>query len=378
MKQATKKRILFLVTKSNFGGAQRYVHDIATRLPPERFAVSVAFGGEGALGRKLAERGIPTVPLPFLARDVHPLKDWRAFSRIVGLLREERPDILHLSSSKAGGLGALAGRLAGVPRIVFTSHGLAYDEDRGALAKALIFIATWCTFFFAHVVICISEDTFERARRLPLVGRRVRLIHNGVDAFPLLPRDEARIRISKACGERAGALWIGTIAEFVKNKGLSYALDAFAALSGRIEANLLLVGDGDDKRSLETRAGEKRLNPNVCMPGYIPEARELLSALDIFVLPSVKEGLPYVLLEAGLARLPVVASDIAGVRDIVENGVSGILVPPRDTAALAAAIETLATQPALRARLGEALSEKVSRLFPVSAMVGKTVAAYLS
>lgn len=370
-----KKKVLILITKSNFGGAQRYCLDIATALKG-RYSISVAFGGSGILGRRLAERGISTIPLPFLERDVDALKDWRAFSRIVGLVRAEKPDVLHLNSSKAGGLGALAGRLAGVPRIVFTSHGLAYDEDRSAFARFFIFLATWLTFLLAHAVICISEDTYERVRRLPFAGKRVRLIHNGIDAFPLIPRDEARVRILKDCTESGDdTVWAGTIAEFVRNKGIFYALDACARLESK-NVQLFFIGDGDERNEARTRVQTERLSERVCMPGYIPEARELLSAFDMFLLPSIKEGLPYVLLEAGLARLPVIASDIPGARDIIENGANGILVPPKDPEALARAIDDLAKKPETRARLGEALYQTVTHSFTASAMAEKTAALY--
>lgn len=377
MKQAVKKKVLLVVTKSNFGGAQRYVYDIA-RSCKDTFNVSVAFGGSGSLGRKLAENGIPTIPLPFLERDIHVLKDWRAFSRLVGLLREEKPDVLHVNSSKAGGLGALAGRIAGVPRIVFTSHGLAYDEDRGFLARAGIFIATWLTFLLAHTVICISRDTYERARRLFLVGTKVRLVHNGVEQFTLVPRDEARIRILKSCTESGSdALWVGAIAEFVRNKGLSYAIEACTRLESA-DTQLFFIGDGDERSESAQKVRDAHVSERVCMPGYIPDARDLLSAFDIFILPSVKEGLPYVLLEAGLARLPVIASDIPGVRDIIEDGINGTLVPPKDPEALARAIDDLAKKPEVRARLGDALFHTVSTSFHLSRMAEKTADIYRS
>lgn len=375
--RAKKKKVLLVVTKSNFGGAQRYVYDIATNLSPVQFSVTVAFGGDGSLGRILAERGIRTISLPHLERDVRFVKDWRAFKALVGLFRTERPDVVHLNSSKAGGLGALAARISGVPHIVFTSHGLAYDEDRNIVERALIFCATWLTFLLAHVIICVSKDTYERARTLPFVGDKVRLVPSATAPFSLLPRDEARIRILKACHDsRNDVVWIGAIAEFVRNKGLPYAVDAFARLTDRGRANLFLLGDGDERSTIEEDVRAKGISRAVCIPGYIPEARELLHAFDILLMPSVKEGLPYALLEAGLARLPVIGSDIGGIRDIIEDGVTGLLVPARNPEALARAIERLIRDEGLRMRLGNALYEKISCYFSFPAMLAQTVRLY--
>ena len=154
-----KKRILFIITKSNFGGAQRYVYDLATHLS-EAYDVAVAFGGtgvhyssEGTLAKKLSDRGVRTIFVQSLGRDINLGGDFRAFFDLIKLFKKERPDVVHLNSSKAGGMGALAGQIAGIPRIIFTSHGLPYDEDRSVFARATILTATWITFLLCKKVI---------------------------------------------------------------------------------------------------------------------------------------------------------------------------------------------------------------------------------
>lgn len=381
MKQEPRT-IVFLVTKSNWGGAQRYVYDLVTRLP-DSYAPTVLFGGTGvpgssagALETKLAERNIPSMHLPSLGRDIHLIQDVRSFFELIRTLNRIRPDTIHLNSSKAGGIGALAARIAGVRNIVFTSHGLPYDEDRSLFARFGIFLATWITFALCHKVICISHDTYERAHRLFLVGHKVRFVRNGIDVFPLMPRDEARTHIAASHSVlQKDTLWVGTIAELVRNKGLSYALDAFAHMQG-LRPAFVVIGEGDERTNLERQIARAHLESSCVLAGFQKDAREMLHAFDIFILPSVKEGLPYTLLEAGLARLPVVATRIPGVEDIIEHGVTGLLVPPQDSDALSTAIARLRDDEALRARLSGALFEKVRAHFSTDGMLAGTLAVY--
>ena len=142
-----KLKILFIITKSNFGGAQRYVYDIATHLPKDKFEATVALGGSGVLKDKLEATGIRTIALPDLERDISVVKEWRAFVNIFKAIKETEPDIVHLNSSKAGALGALAARLYNLflklskrdlqlgIKIIFTAHGWAFKEKRNCYRK---------------------------------------------------------------------------------------------------------------------------------------------------------------------------------------------------------------------------------------------------
>lgn len=374
-------KILYLVTKSNWGGAQAYVYTLAKHFHETGIAVSVALGGTGesgsapgTLNEKLMQAGIPTRFLPTLGRDISPLDDWRAFREILRTVRNERPTILHVNSSKVGGLGALAGRLAHVPHIVFTSHGLAYDEDRSALARALIFFSTWLTFLLCHQVITISSDNARRASRLPFCRHKVVCIYNGIAPRALTSRALSRAALLPS---RAGAeVWIGTIAELTPNKALGYLIEAAAQLRDRgYTFTLCLIGEGEERATLEQQIVARGLVESVHLLGFIPEAATYLAAFDIFTLPSTKEGLPYVLLEAGLAGTAVVASMIPGTTDIIDSS-TGLLVPPKDAAALAQALATLIDDAPRRSSLGTALKQKVERNFSNEAMFAALSRAY--
>ncbi len=378
-----RKKVLFVVTKSNWGGAQRYVHDLATNLPPQKFEPVVAFGPApagvpGVLTEKLSRAGVRTALVPALSRDIGIFSDIAALWQLVSLIRRERPAVLHLNSSKAGGLGALAGRVAGVPRIVFTSHGLPYDEDRFFLSRALIFLATWATFLLCDAVICLSEDTARRAKRLWRIAEKVHLVYNGIPARVLLPRDEARARLAALQqGLPRDALWLGTIAELTRNKGLTYAIEACALARDKMPPFVfLIIGSGEDEKKLETLIAARGLTGTVFLLSFVPDASQYLAAFDIFTLPSVKEGLPYVLLEAAQAPTAVVASDIPGIRDIVEDETSGLLAPPRDPHALSEALLRVAKDTQLRDLLAHTLRERVSATFSLDRMVENTLALY--
>jgi len=396
-----KKKVLFVITKSNWGGAQRYVFDLATSLSPADFDVIVAFGPApapvrdatkatsspykqvsngagghpGQLSKMLLEKSIRTILIPELGRDIRLADDWRAFRALVGLFKAERPDIVHLNSSKAGGLGALAARLARIPRSIFTSHGLAFDEKRPALQKILITLATWATILLAHATILISNDTFERARKMPFLRRKVHLVWNGIVSPLFLSKHDARKELRGLDPQMPeGTRWIGSVGELHPNKDYACAIDCAALLPE--DTHLVIIGDGEEREALLARAKEKGVGRRMHLLGFIPDAAKYLRAFDVFVLPSQKEGLPYVLLEAGLAYIPVVASDTAGVKDIILDGFTGLLVPPHDTHALASALERAFGDATLARSLKDELLKRVQQTFSFEKMMEKTIALY--
>lgn len=385
-----KRKVLYVITKSNWGGAQRYVFNLATALPRDDFDVAVAVGGtglagstEGELAHKLRSANIPVCLVPSFARDVSIFSDLRAFFELVSLFKKELPDVVHLNSSKAGGVGALAARFAGWQsghpiKILFTSHGLAWEEDRNSIAKKLIYLFSRATFALCHKVIVISLDNFKRTQTFSSPGKYV-LIHNGL--APLLFEDKARARVS--LGVRTGLtevsseFWIGTIAELTRNKGLTYLLDAAKILadSGK-KFHLFIIGGGEEEQSLKKQIADHHLGNSVHLSGFMSDAYRYNKAFDLFVLTSVKEGLPTVLLEAGQAGVAVVASDIPGTRDIIEDNVTGKLFESKNPTALADSLATLMDDPSARENLARGLQEKMVRKFSIEQMVDKTTKLY--
>ncbi len=374
-----RKKILYVITKSVWGGAQRYVFDLAVELGNE-YDVSVACGGEGLLVERLREKGIRTISVPAFQRDIDLSKEFRVFVDLWKLFRKEKPDIVHLNSSKAGGLGALAAHLAGVDRVIFTSHGLPFEEDRPRSQKNLIWLATWVTFLFSHTVIVISRANRDAAARMPFIQNRLVLVPLGIPSPSFLSRDDARKEIAEMLGrtpETLSKTWIGTIAEFTKNKGLSYCIDAVHdIIKAGHDIVLILIGDGELKESLHAQIRNRGLEDRVYTVKIPSDAARFLHAFDIGVLSSVKEGVPYVLLEMGYAELPFAGSAIPGIQEVVTDMESGVLVRAKHPQELAGALTLLLTDEARRKNYAYNLKNKVIAEYTKEALIEKTRKVY--
>lgn len=353
-----KIKIFYGITKGNWGGAQKYVYDLATGLPRERFEVSVISGQPGPLGDKLIAQNIKVFNLNSLGRDINLSRDLVAFWRLLKILLRHKPDILHLNSPKMGLLGALVGRLAGIKKIIYTSHGWPFLENRSIFGKIFFRILCWKITWLCHETIVISKSEQR--------NKKFHLIYNGIENINFLDKKLAREKLNLP----ENSLVVGTIAELHSNKGLEYLLEA----TKNIDATLVIIGDGELESELKLKANSSKLT--AIFPGNIPNAATFLPAFDIFVLPSIKEGLPYVILEAGLAGLPVIASRVGGIPEIVENGVSGLLVKPKNSADVAEKINYLIAHPELQKIYGANLRERVQNNFGLEKMVAKTTAIY--
>lgn len=310
MKALAGRKILFVITKSNWGGAQRYVFDLATSLPKKDFDVKVAFGQEGLLAIKLQANRIPTFLLKSMGRDISLFADIKSFFELLELFRRERPDVVHLNSSKAGGVGALAARVAGVPQIIFTAHGWPFWEPRSFISRALIYFFSWLTALLAHKIIVVSKYDLNVARKMPFIARKTFLIYNGIDLhFPLGGGDVVRHSFPK------GARITGTIGELTRNKNQIALIEE---AHNNPDMYVAIIGIGEDELFLKKKIDEYGLHDRVKLFGFM-SAADVLRGFDVFALPSLKEGLPYVLLEAKAAGLHINANRVGGVSEILDT-----------------------------------------------------------
>ena len=375
------KKIIYLITKSNWGGAQRYVFDLATRLPKDEFEVLVVTGNKGALTEKLEGSGIKVVNINSLKRDVSFFDEILSFFEILKIFIKEKPGIIHLNSSKAGGIGALAGRIAGIKKIIFTAHGWPFEEDRNFLSKFLIYSASYITILLSHQSIVVTKKDFQIAQRF-WAKIKVTLIPIGIDSnYEIISKEESRKTLSEKFKFLSPEVWkqniiIGSVGELTKNKGYIFALEAMAQLKKEKFENFfyLIIGEGEDEKMLKERAEKLGLSSNVFFLGFVPNTKIIMTAFDIFLFPSIKEGLPYTILEAGIAKLPVIASDVGGVPDVIENCKGGILVPKKDPQAITKAIKENITN---SAEFGEELHKTVTKSFTFKQMFEKTIALYI-
>ncbi len=333
--------VLYVVTLAEVGGAQSYVRDLLPAVRDE-FDVVVAAHGQGPLRSAAADLGIPFIPLHHVRRAISPVHDPLGLAELVRLFVRLRPDIVHLNSSKAGVLGRLAAAGARVPLRVFTAHGWAFKATTGASAKVYLW-ADRAVRRLTTMVVCVSETELRAGIAAGVcVAVRSTVIPNAVEVG-------AAPRRARGSTEALRIVSVGRLAE---PKDFSTLVTAFARLPAGT-ARLRLVGDGPLRGPLELQIADLGLDGSLEFAGEVADVGPFLDEADVFVLSSRSEGMPLSVLEAMAAGLPVIASDVGGLREVVVEGETGFLVPPGDPGALAARLASLAGDSDLLELLGD-------------------------
>jgi glycosyltransferase involved in cell wall biosynthesis len=376
-----KPKLLYVITKSNYGGAQRYVHQLATYFSNE-YDVVVACGGRDTLTQKLNAEGIRTIEINHFQRDISLKKEYRALRELWQLFRSEQPAIVHLNSSKAGLLGAITARLAGVPYIIYTVHGWAHLESRPRWWKFLTWLGSYVTVLFVHRAIPISHYDTTHSYLFGLRHKLFPVTHNGIPQEALIPKMEARHHLAgtQRTEEHKKDLWLVSIAELHPNKNIITAIEAVIAHNRHPETKqrlfYVIIGDGSARAEIEAYVRYHHATNDILLCGFVLDAKQYLRAGDVFILPSRKEGLPYAILEAGAAGLPTIASNVCGIPEIITNGTHGILFPPDDKDALMEALAVMAHQPIARATFSTMLHERVVDEFSEEKMLNAVATYY--
>jgi glycosyltransferase involved in cell wall biosynthesis len=351
--ETPRPRVMLVITLAEVGGAQSYVASLLPALA-ERYDVVLSAYGEGPLREAAAAAGARFVPLRNVRRPVRPWRDLAGLVELARLFRRERPQIVHASSSKAGVLGRLAAAATRVPVRIFTVHGWAFTAYSG-LTSRLYRVADRLMEPLTTVTICVSENELAAGLEAGTCrAERTVVIRNAVDVS-----GAARSRHDRAVPRMIA------VGRLKAPKDFLTLIRAFAAiLQGRFEA--LIVGDGPDRPEVEAEIRRLGLEEHVQLAGERDDVPALLADSDLFVLSSRSEGLPVSVLEAMAAELPVVASDVGGLRELVADGETGILVPPDDIPALGAALGRLVEDRELRRTLGAAGRARAEALFDLA------------
>lgn len=321
---------------------------------------------------RIEELGVTHVPLRSLTRSWSPRSDAAAARELLAALRRIRPDVLHTHNPKTGVLGRVLGRLARVPVVVNTCHGL-WAQAHDPLAKrAFVLGAEALAGRFSHAELYQNtEDRRTLAWAVP--ARRSRVVGNGVDLDRFTAGPEgaaARARIRAELGVADGELLVAGVGRRVAEKGVGEYAAAARALAGK--ARFVWIGPEDPDKS-DALAGAP---DGVEFLGERADMPDLYRALDLFVLPSYREGFSRSAMEAAACGLPMVLSDIRGCREIGTHGEHLLLAPPGDPAALTAAVDRLLTDPGLRGRLGDAARRRARREFDQRAVARFSVETY--
>lgn len=391
MQDQKRATILYIITKGNAGGAQRYVKDLAINLDQAKFRPVVAMGEVGALQKDLAQASIETRQIPSLSRDVSILNDFKSIYHLYALIKKERPAIVHLNSSKAGFVGSIAARLYSITHrfsasykplsIIFTAHGWPFNESRPFMERSFFSLLSYMIVLLSHKTIAVSKKTAADSMHFPLIHKKILVIQNGIAPIPLQDCVSARKELCHhnhdlltQSTREPGAIWVGCPAELHKNKGIDILLDALAQMQETTPIFTIIAGEGEERKSLELKI--KNLNlPRVFLTGYIPNIASKLLAFDIVVIPSRTEALPYAVLEAGMAKRPLIATNVGGIPEI--TGKEGAyLIAKENAGELTGALEEVSRQREKRDTMGAALYKSVSTNFTLKAMIEKTVALY--
>jgi glycosyltransferase involved in cell wall biosynthesis len=366
--KAKPRKILIGITKGTWGGAQNYVYQLVTSIPKDEYAVSVVLGQKGKLSEILQKEEIAVHEIHSLQRDISFGLDFKTFFELYQLFKKEGPDVVHLNSSKMGGIGSFAARFAGVPKIIFTAHGWPFWEKRNFFSRGIIWFFSWLTALFSHHIIVISDYDLSVARQMPFVKRKVVRVYNGIQPIQFFPRETDTEKIH-----------VLTNGELIDNKNLFVAIEAVAQAKQKgANIDYAIMSDGELRADLERYITKHMCGEFITLLGFISEGKRRYKNYDIFFLPSKKEGLPYVLLEAGLAGLPVIASNVGGIPEIITHEENGLLYSPADTQKFSEALFRLSKDSSECARLGKNLKEKVERNFSFSKMLEKTLSVYRS
>jgi len=368
-------KVIHVITRMDLGGAQQNALYTVRHLDPSRFEALLVAGPGGALEGELREllgRESPrAVIIESLVRRVHPGLDLLALLQLSALFLNEKPQIVHTHSSKAGILARLAARLARVPVIIHTYHGFGFNDYQPPAAKAFYHWAERLACLLADALVFVSNANQEYARRHRLGDPgRYALIRSGVrlSEFPAQVEDRRKKKSSLGLGARE--LLVVSIGNLKPQKNPA----DFVAMAQKValevpEAEFLFIGDGPLRRRLEYQIMASGLSARLALPGWRRDAAELLACADVFVLTSLWEGLPRALVEAMKSGLPCVCYATDGVTDVLKDGVNGFVVPVGNVSELAGRVLELLKDDALRRRIGGEAKASIGAEFDIDEMV---------
>ena len=373
--------ILILITSQDWGGAQAYVLNLAKELQKQGLPVKVCAGKKpnssqtegGELSAKCLESGIEFVQLNWMARNINPISNCLSLLELIFLFRRLRPSAIQLNSSMMGAVGSFAAKFTGVPRVVYTAHGWVFNEQLPAWKKNLYIRIEKISARWKDTIICLFPNDEGLARSLNIKPRKeILTIPNGinVDEFEkeLLSRITAREKISVD----TSSLLIGTVANAYPPKNLLWYLDVCKNITEHNpNIKFAIIGSGPQFEELKRKHETLNLNDRVILTGRRMDAAHLYKAFDIFVLPSSKEGMPITLMEAMVAHVPIIATNVGACPWMLKD--AGLIVESNNQNQMSEAILKLADNPELRHNLSEKAYTQVKEKFGLDKNLKETV-----
>jgi glycosyltransferase involved in cell wall biosynthesis len=376
-------RVALVIARLNIGGPATHVIELAAGLPRDRFTVRVFSGqeghGEAGMHYLALERGVEAEEIPSLSPHLGP-RDLPAFLHLHNIFREWKPDIVHTHTAKAGALGRTAARLAGVPAVVHTFHG---HVLRGYFSPPAEFVFRSLERMLARVTDRII--TLSPALKRDLVDmciasqEKIEVIPLGMGLGAFVAAQARREELRRELGIPPDRPLIGIVGRLapVKNHRL-FLTAARSMVDSGVSACFVVIGDGELRRELESLAESLGIGAFVRFLGWRQEMASVYAALDLLTLTSINEGTPVALIEGMAAGIPVVATAVGGVPDVVRDGETGRLVPPEDPEALQNAWRTALADTAETRRLRERAQREVLSRYDSGRMLTAIMELYES
>ncbi len=380
---AERIKICHVITRMDRGGAPDIVRILFEKLDPQHFDLTLVYGATLYPSQKarelIAALGEKAIAVPSLHRDVKPFCDLKAFITILKILIKGKFDIVHTHTAKAGVLGRLGAKFAGVRTVIHSPHGHDFYGYFGPLASRLVVLAERFAALFCDRIHCLTElEKKDMISFKVCPAAKCEVIYSGVEIDALRPSQSVldRIRgVSAACQKQ---FCVGVIGRLEPIKGVRYFIDAAQIVAKKISSiKFFVVGDGALRSELEKYAADKGLADRFVFTGWTEEVSTILLSLDILVLPSLNEAVGRSVLEAQAAGVPVVGTKVGGVPEVVLDGVTGILVAPKDALALGEAIVSLLNDTDKRKRMSEAARGWVDEKFSDRVMIKSFEEMYL-
>ncbi|MFV2001276.1 MAG: GNAT family N-acetyltransferase [Acidimicrobiia bacterium] len=341
---------------------------------------TIGISAPGPWVATLESAGIRHIALRSSTRGMNIMADIKSAIELWAILRKERFDVLHTHNPKPGLYGRVLGRMAGVPIVVNTVHGLYATPDDSHVKRAVVYSLESVASRFSDQELVQSEEDVQTMKRLHLAPRaHIHHLGNGVDLTKFTPDAidaDSRRTYRSEIGATDEHIVVGVVGRLVAEKGYPELFQATTHLNDNVIVVCIGPDDRDKQDALPAAMIEEAERADVRFLGMRTDVERLYGAMDIFVLPSHREGFPRAAMEAAASGLPIVATDIRGCRDVVEHGTNGYLVQVRDPFSLATMINRLASDEELRRRMGEAGRSRAIAQFDESAVVARVLAAY--
>lgn len=382
MSNPRRWRVLHLITRLDLGGAQQNTLFCVEHHDRRSFDVDLVAGRGGDLdstARGIAGAGVLLVP--WLRHSIAPWADLLALFRLCAHFRRRRIDLVHTHSSKAGILGRLAARLAGVPAVVHTVHGWSFNPTQRPWRRQAYTGLERLAAGLTDKLIVVARRDREHGLALGIGHpRQYEVVHSGIDIGQFSQNGQGREALRQALGFEPGHRVVGTLSCLKPQKApLDFVRAAAAAHAQDSELRFFIAGDGELRPQVERLARELGLGNDVLkLLGWRTDVPELLRAMDVFLLTSLFEGLPRVVLQAMAAGVPVVATAVDGTPEVVEDRRTGLLIPAGQPERAAAAVLELTRDPTLRQECVRRGRERIDKRFEIREMVQSLDRIYLS